>query len=125
MRDAYIGQRVSANYKSGKYIGEVVEDRGKNYLVKVLAVKKHPIQGDLHNPGETENVFFHQRKALSYQEKMNVPKSAVQPYEGELPDYKDSLRETLKELERELEKSDTEFNRKARENLADLEKWYF
>lgn len=125
MRDAYIGQTVTANYNSGKYIGEVVEDRDKNYLVQVLAVTKHPIQGDLHNPGQTENVFFHQRKALSYQEKMNVAKSAVQPYDGEIPDYRQSLKESLDELKQKLDQADTVFNQKARENLIDLEKRYF
>lgn len=125
MRDAYIGQIVTANYNSGKYIGEVMEDRGKNYLVKVLAVTKHPIQGDLHNPGQTDNVFFHQRKALSYQEKMNAPKSAVQPFEGEVPEYQNSLKRAFHELKSKLEENDTEFNQKARDNLLDLEKRYF
>lgn len=125
MRDAYTGQLVTANYRSGKYIGEVVEDRDRNYLIKVLAVTKHPTQGDLHNPGQTENVFFHQRKALSYNEKMNVAKSAVQPFEGELPDYNDSLRRSLDELKKKLDENPTAFNEKALDNLNDLEKWYF
>ncbi|WP_077624983.1 kinase-associated lipoprotein B [Sediminibacillus massiliensis] len=126
MDDAKAGELVKAHYKSGTYIGEVVEDRGDKYLVKVLAVAKHPLQGDLHNYGQTENVFFHQRKALSYQEKMNVSKPAVHPYqETQAPDYKESLRESLESLKQKLEKEESSFNEKAKQNISDLEKQYF
>ncbi|MBM7570922.1 kinase-associated lipoprotein B [Aquibacillus albus] len=125
MDDAKIGQMVKAHYKSGTYIGEVVEDRGKNYLIKVLAVLKHPLQGDLHNFGETENVFFHQRKALSYQEKMNVSKPAVHPYNDEVPDYLESLKIAVDALEQKLDKEDSTFNQQAALLLEDLRKQYF
>ncbi|MDC3418298.1 kinase-associated lipoprotein B [Aquibacillus salsiterrae] len=125
MDNAKIGQIVKAHYKSGTYIGEVMEDRGKNYLVKVLAVVKHPLQGDIHNYGQTEDVFFHQRKALSYQEKMNVSKSAVHPFEEEIPSYIDSLKEAVEVLENKLLKQESKFNQQALANLSQLKEQYF
>ena len=125
MDHAATGEIVKAHYKSGSYIGEIMEDRGANYLVKVLAVVKHPMQGDLHNPGKTEDVFFHQRKALSFQEKMNVPKPAVHPYEGEVPDYQESLRNSLEKLEEKLDRKDTVFNEQAKKTLESLKTQYF
>ncbi|WP_394218546.1 kinase-associated lipoprotein B [Halobacillus trueperi] len=119
------GSIVKAHYKTGIYIGEVVEDRNRFYLVKVLAVDKHPMQGDLHNPGKTEEVFFHQRKALSYNEKANVQKEAVKPFEGEIPSYEDSLKEAVDALKTKLVRRETEFNQSAKKQLDDLEKQYF
>src|SRR5699024_630547 len=92
MAEFELGDMVKAHYKSGTYVGEVMEDRNDRYLIKVLAVKKHPLQGDIHNYGETEGVFFHERKALAYTEKMNVKKSAIHPYTETVPDYGDSLK---------------------------------
>ncbi|WP_026569599.1 MULTISPECIES: kinase-associated lipoprotein B [Sediminibacillus] len=126
MENATIGEIVKAHYKSGTYIGEVIEDRGANYLIKVLAVAKHPLQGDLHNYGKTEDVFFHQRKALSWQEKMNVSKPAVHPYtENSIPDYESSLRQSVDELKKKLSKQDNPFNQKAIKSLEELERSYF
>ncbi|MYL21140.1 kinase [Halobacillus litoralis] len=126
MSDIQIGSIVKAHYKTGIYIGEVKEDRGKFYLVQMLAVDKHPMQGDLHNPGQTENVFFHQRKALSYLEKANVQKEAVHPYEEtEIPDYNDSLKQSVEKLKQKLNRRDTDFNSHAADRLSDLEKQYF
>ncbi|MBX0357359.1 kinase-associated lipoprotein B [Halobacillus sp. Nhm2S1] len=119
------GSIVKAHYKTGIYIGEVIEDRNRFYLVKVLAVEKHPMQGDLHNPGKTEEVFFHQRKALSYNEKANVQKEAVKPFEGEIPSYEESLKEAVDALKSKLERRETEFNKSAKNQLDDLEKQYF
>ncbi|WP_079478366.1 kinase-associated lipoprotein B [Halobacillus salinus] len=126
MEEFQIGDLVKAHYKSGIYIGKVVEDRNRFYLVQVLAVDKHPMQGDLHNPGKTENVFFHQRKALSYLEKANIQKEAVHPFEGtEAPDYQTSLKESVDKLRKKLERRETEFNESAKQQLDDLEKQYF
>ncbi|MCA0984499.1 kinase-associated lipoprotein B [Halobacillus yeomjeoni] len=120
------GTIVKAHYKSGIYIGEIVEDRNRFYLVKILAVDKHPMQGDLHNPGKTENVFFHQRKALSYNEKANIQKEAVHLYEeSSVPDYKNSLQKSVDRLKEKLQRRDTEFNAHALERLEELEKQYF
>ncbi|WP_173915762.1 kinase-associated lipoprotein B [Halobacillus sp. Marseille-Q1614] len=120
------GDLVKAHYKTGIYIGELVEERRNAYLVKVLAVDKHPMQGDLHNPGKTENVFFHQRKALSYQEKANIHKEAIEKYEGtEVPDYKDSLKQSIEKLKQKVQRRETEFNQLALSRLEELEKQYF
>src|SRR5690625_3858086 len=88
-----IGDMVRAHYNSGTYIGEVKEDRGERYLIEVLAVYKHPMQGDIHNPGQVDGVFFHERKALAHHEKMNVKKPAVHPYDEEIPEYAPSLKQ--------------------------------
>ncbi|UOR11838.1 kinase-associated lipoprotein B [Halobacillus amylolyticus] len=126
MTELQNGAIVKAHYKSGIYIGELLEDRNQNYLVKILAVDKHPMQGDLHNPGQTKDVFFHQRKALSFQEKANIHKQAVHPYEEEnIPDYPTSLRHSVEKLKNKLTRRDTDFNQHALDQLIDLEKQYF
>ncbi|WP_194709659.1 kinase-associated lipoprotein B [Radiobacillus deserti] len=126
MDNGKIGDIVKAHYKSGTYVGEIVEDRGEHYLIKVLAVLKHPLQGDIHNYGKTEDVFFHQRKALSFQEKMNVSKSATHPYIDEIPDYTESLKAALEtQKEKFKQQGSSEFQTKVLEQLEDLEKRYF
>ncbi|CDQ21308.1 kinase-associated lipoprotein B [Halobacillus karajensis] len=125
MSDIQNGTIVTAHYKTGIYIGEIMEDRNRFYLVKVLAVQKHPMQGDLHNPGKTENVFFHQRKALSYNEKANVQKEAVKAYDGEIPSYEESLKNAVLALKTKLTRRETEFNQSAKQQLDDLESHYF
>jgi kinase-associated protein B len=82
-------------YKTGRYIGEVLEASGPRALVKVLAVLRHPEQGDLHHPYDPDVPMFHERRALSYTEKVNVPPGDLQPYTGEIPPYKESLERAL------------------------------
>lgn len=123
--DIHVGQTVRAHYNSGTYIGEAVEDRGKRFLIKVLAVHKHPMQGDLHNPGKTDDVFFHERKALAYLEKMNVAKPAVHPFDEEIPEYKASLKKAVEKLKEKLADKNTEFNQKALKTLEGLEEKYY
>lgn len=118
---AEVGSIVLAHYNSGSYIGEVVEDRGERSLIKVLAVKKHPLQGDIHNYGQVEGVFFHERKALAYQEKMNVKKPAIHPYNEDIPDYVESLKKAVDEAKEKLKKKDTAFNQLALKTLERLE----
>lgn len=118
--DIQMGQTVRAHYNSGTYIGEAIEDRGKRLLIKVLAVHKHPMQGDIHNPGKIDGVFFHERKALAYQEKMNVAKPAVHPFDEEVPEYKESLKKATDKLKDKLASNDTEFNQKALKTLEEL-----
>ncbi|MFG6119542.1 MULTISPECIES: kinase-associated lipoprotein B [Thalassobacillus] len=125
MSELNIGDSVIAHYKSGSYIGKIIEDRDRFYLVEVLAVEKHPMQGDLHNPGKTEDVFFHERKALSHHEKANIAKSAVKAYDGEIPDYEQSLRNAVNRLRERLERKDSAFNQKALDQVTSLEKSYF
>ena len=50
--------------------------------VRILAVKDHPTQGDLHNPMDPSVAFFHQRRALSHQEIALMPISTIRPYAG-------------------------------------------
>ena len=120
-----VGDQVTAIYKTGKYIGEITEIRPTAYLVRVLAVLKHPMQGDLHNPKQTEVSMFHQRRALAFREQTNVPKNMVRPHEGEIPDYKESLKEAIEKMKGTLTEKDTEWNTKSLEMLGELEADYF
>ncbi|WP_421617788.1 kinase-associated lipoprotein B [Brevibacillus sp. TJ4] len=95
------GDIVRVPYKTGEYVAEVVENHESKLLVKVLAVTKFPTQGDLHTSYEVDVPLFHQRPALSYQEKFMVPVQSVIRYNGAIPDYKESLKNAL---EREMEK---------------------
>lgn len=90
-RDLAAGAIVQAEIRSGLYVGEVVEFNGPRALIKVLAVLKHPEQGDLHNPYDPDVPMFHERRALSYTEKTMVLMRDVKPYHGEIPDYRQSL----------------------------------
>ncbi|MGE6378598.1 kinase-associated lipoprotein B [Peribacillus muralis] len=124
-QDFKIGDKVTAIYKTGKYIGEVTDIRPAAYLVKVLAVMKHPMQGDLHNPKQTEVSMFHQRRALAFREQTNVPKNMVRVFDGEIPEYKESLSEAIGKMKRTLSEADTEWNEKSLELLEDLTADYF
>jgi kinase-associated protein B len=86
------GDIIRAEVRSGQYVGELVEINGPRALVKVLAVLKHPEQGDLHNPYNPDVPMFHERRALSYTEKTTVLLRDVQRYTGSVPDYKESLK---------------------------------
>jgi kinase-associated protein B len=123
--DVKIGDIVTAINKTGKYIGEVTEDRNTAYLVRILAVLKHPMQGDLHNPKQTNVAMFHQRRALAYREQTNVPKNMVKPYEGETPDYHSSLKEAVSKMKETLSETDSEFNTLSLQHLEQLEMDYF
>ncbi|MBN6187478.1 kinase-associated lipoprotein B [Aneurinibacillus sp. BA2021] len=113
------GMTVTASYKSGEYIGELVELYPPRVaVVKILAVSKHPEQGDLHHPGRVDVPLFHQRRALSYEEKASVPLSTVRPYEGEIPKYEPSLR---KAIEEEIIKHKNDPSEWAQRALAELE----
>lgn len=121
MTNIAVGDIVRAHYNSGTYIGEVKEDRGKNYLIEVLGVVKHPLQGDLHNPGKVDGVFFHERKALAFHEKANIKKPAVKPYDEEIPAYSESLKKAVSEYKEKLKTEDTPFNEAALKALNNLE----
>ncbi|SDC20035.1 kinase-associated protein B [Terribacillus halophilus] len=126
MNPLEIGSMVKARYKTGAYIGRIKEERGKFYLVEVLAVLKHPQQGDLHNPKETEGVFFHERRALAHHEKANIPKSAVSAFTDDIPDYPASLRTALQQLREDLNGQPASAYRDlALSNMDSLEKDYF
>ena len=93
-----IGDHVLVQYNSGEYICTYEEDRGNFALVKVLAVLKHPDQGDLHNPGQVEGVAFFERKALAHRELINARKRMMSPYDGVVPAYDDSLGENFHQI---------------------------
>lgn len=89
--DFQIGELVTTKVRTGIYIGEVYELYGSRLVVKILAVIKHPEQGDLHHPQDPDVPLFHERRALAYTEKTTVLLKDVERYNGEVPDYKQSL----------------------------------
>ncbi|MFC5701737.1 sporulation phosphorelay system protein KapB [Cohnella faecalis] len=96
---------VIFEHKTGRYIGEPLENDGRRVLVKILAVVGHPEQGDLHNPGDPDAPMFHERRALSYTEKVWIPAQAARPYAGTVPDYRQSLKAALEAEVEKLERS--------------------
>lgn len=120
------GTIVTASYKSGEYIGELVDLYPPRVaVVKILAVSKHPEQGDLHHPGQIDVPLFHQRRALSYEEKASVPLSTVRPYEGDIPKYEASLRKALEEAIVERKNDSSEWGQRALAELETLRSEYF
>ena len=125
MAELSVGDIVQTTYNSGTYIGEMVEDKGNFALIQVLAVVKHPTQGDLHNRGQAEGVAFHERKALAYKEKMNARKRQTKLYQEEVPDYAASLKQAVESYKAVLKEDDTLFNQRSLEKIADLEEHYY
>lgn len=124
MTDFKNGDIVTAIYKTGKYIGEVTDSRPGIYVVKILAVLKHPRQGDLHNPKEVDVPLFHERKALAFRERANIPEKMIKPYEGDIPDYNDTLISSFNELKDGLETEDSAFAQKSLETLKGVKREY-
>ncbi|RJS60177.1 kinase-associated lipoprotein B [Bacillus sp. PK3_68] len=118
------GDIVTAFYKTGKYIGEVSDSHPDSYTVKILAVLRHPAQGDLHHPKQVDVPFFHERKALAYTERANIPASTVKHYEGSIPDYNESLKEAVTALKSRLEQEDSEFSKKSLMSLQAVQREY-
>lgn len=125
MADLQIGDKVTAIYKTGKYIGEITDIRPQHYLVRVLAVVKHPMQGDLHNPKDANVQMFHERRALAHREQTNVPKQMVKLFHGEIPDYLVSLREALEKMIGELKEDGSPWAELSLKNAEALMKDYF
>lgn len=117
-KSASVGDLVTTTYKTGKYIAEVMESSGDKQLVKVVAVLRHPTQGDLHHPGEAENVMFQQRRALAHNEKTWVHPRSLQLYEDDVPTYYDSLAQAL---DAEIEKLEEQGNPWAERSIEQLE----
>jgi kinase-associated protein B len=120
-----IGDKVTAIYKTGKYIGEVTDFRPEHYLVRVLGVLKHPMQGDLHNPKEISSGIFHERRALAFREQANIPKKMVRLYEEEIPEYSSSLREAVDKMKADLAQDSAAWNELSLKLIEGLEKDYF
>lgn len=125
MSELKIGDYVTAFYKTGKYIGEITNIREEHYLVRVLAVAKHPIQGDIHTGKEVDVPFFHERRALAFREQANMPKKMVKPYEGEIPDYKESLKEAVEKIKGELQEDASPWAQQSLKHIETLEQDYF
>ncbi|OEH94020.1 kinase-associated lipoprotein B [Bacillus solimangrovi] len=120
-----IGDSVTGFYKTGQYIGIITDVRPRHYLVKTLAVLKHPEQGDLHNPHEIDVPLFHERKALSKGEQANMLKQQVRRYEATIPTYEDSLRKAIKKKIESLQKDETAWAQQSIKNLKQLQSEYF
>ncbi|WP_223829458.1 kinase-associated lipoprotein B [Paenibacillus arenilitoris] len=90
-----VGDLVGAAVRSGQYAGELVEINGPRAVLKVLAVLKHPEQGDMHHPYDPDVPMFHERRALSYTEKTTVLLRDVRRFAGAVPDYKESLQKAV------------------------------
>ena len=107
-------------HKSGIYIVEKVQDHPHGVLVSIESVITHPMQGDLHNRGEVENVFFHERKALSHKEKRVVDENLLKPYTDKVLPYVESLIQAVSKMEQKLKNEDTPFNSKALDTLSNI-----
>ncbi|MFC4776150.1 sporulation phosphorelay system protein KapB [Paenibacillus sp. GCM10023252] len=118
-----IGSIVQAEVRTGQYIGEIVELYGPRAVVKVLAVLKHPEQGDLHNPYDPDVAMFHERRALSFTEKTTVPMRDIQAYTGAIPEYNESLKRCLGQQIEALDRL-KRWAERGLEQLSQLEKDY-
>src|SRR5699024_2993613 len=94
-------------HKTGSYGVSIIEEDENQVLVQVEQVIKHPKQGDLHHPNVTENVFFHERKALSQFEKRYTSKSKLRPFNVEEMPYIASLQLAISNLESKLKAENT------------------
>ncbi|WP_339191413.1 kinase-associated lipoprotein B [Bacillus sp. FSL K6-1003] len=119
------GSIVKGFYKTGAYIGEITDCRPQHYLVKIKAVLTHPAQGDLHHPKQADVPLFHERRALAFGEQTNIPHHMVKPYDSEVPDYNESLREAVAQLRAKLAGDDSQWAKRSLNNLDVLEKEYF
>ncbi|OIU66884.1 kinase-associated lipoprotein B [Rossellomorea aquimaris] len=124
MQNFEIGDKVTAFYKTGKYIGEVTGERPGAYVVRILAVLKHPRQGDLHNPADIAVPLFHERKALAHREQANMPEKMVKPYDGEIPDYNETLLTAFSDMKKQLETDGSPHALKSLEALAGVQREY-
>jgi kinase-associated protein B len=111
-------------HKTGVYGVIIVEEQNNQILVQVEQVIKHPKQGDLHNPKATENVFFHERKALSQFEKRYTSRSQLKEFNEEPLPYVESLQLAISKLEERLQQKQDEHSRRSLENLQNLKEDY-
>lgn len=119
-----IGETVIAYSKMGKYIGEITEVHPNHYVVRILAVLKHPMQGDLHHPRQVNVPLFHERKAKAYREQTNIPLNMVRPYEGDIPDYQTSLKKAFDTLLEQFQTEKTPFHEKCIEAMKSIQREY-
>ncbi|MGW7975428.1 kinase [Staphylococcus xylosus] len=112
------------SHKTGSYGVTIKEENENRVLVQVEQVINHPKQGDLHNPTETENVFFHERKALSHFEKRYTTKSHLREFNVETMSYIESLQQAISKLEAQLKRQDTLHATMSLDNLQRLKHDY-
>lgn len=112
------------SHKTGSYGVTIKEENENSVLVQVEQVINHPKQGDLHNPTETENVFFHERKALSHYEKRYTTKSHLREFNAEFMPYTESLQRAISKLEAQLKGQDTLHATMSIDNLQRLKHDY-
>lgn len=91
------GQVVRSVYKTGEYIGEFLDysSRTPKAKIRIKSVVKHPQQGDIHHKGDPDVPLFHQRKALAFNEVALIPVGDIHSYDGEIPEYEESLRRSF------------------------------
>ncbi|RDI36931.1 kinase-associated protein B [Falsibacillus pallidus] len=118
------GDKVTAIYKTGKYIGEVTAVNPTSIVIRILAVIKHPVQGDLHHPKQLGEGFFHERKALAYREQANIPAGMVKPFQESIPEYGESLIVAFNTLKAQLQEDHTPFAEHSLAALAEIQKEY-
>ncbi len=118
------GDKVTAIYKTGKYIGEVTAVNPASTVVRILAVIKHPVQGDLHHPKQIGEGFFHERKALAYREQANIPTGMVKPFQDSIPEYGESLIGAFNTLKAQLIEDNTPYSEQSLTALAEIQKEY-
>ncbi|HET7616486.1 MAG TPA: sporulation phosphorelay system protein KapB [Bacillales bacterium] len=121
--DIMAGEIVHATYKTGKYAAELMETGNDRALVKILAVLRHPTQGDLHYPNQVD-VAFQQRRALAEFEKTWVHPASLHKYEGEVPEYRQSLKAAVEAEIEKLKAKDNEWAALSIEMLEDLKNDY-
>ncbi|MFQ3838481.1 kinase-associated lipoprotein B [Staphylococcus pseudoxylosus] len=112
------------SHKTGSYGVTIKEEKENSVLVQVEQVINHPKQGDLHNPTETENVFFHERKALSHYEKRYTTKSHLRAFNVETMPYTESLQQAISKLEAQLKTQNTLYATMSLDNLQRLKHDY-
>ena len=112
------------SHKTGAYGVTIKEENDDQVLVQVEQVIKHPKQGDLHNPGQTEGVFFHERHALSHFEKRYATRSQLREFNVEEMTYEASLQQAITKMENDLKQQNTEFAKQALNNLENLKNDY-
>lgn len=108
---------VRVPYKTGVYIGEKIDEKNDKSLIKVREVRKHPKQGDLHNPNQVDVAMFHERKALAEFEKVWIPTAMVKEAELSGGSYNETLKQAYNAYYEELENKETSFDKKSLETL--------
>jgi|HigsolmetaGSP11D_1036233.scaffolds.fasta_scaffold09859_2 kinase-associated protein B len=120
------GDIVAVRSKTGEYVAKFLSYRNEKYaVVEILAVLKHPTQGDLHFPNRVDVPLFHQRRAHAFREKVVVNHHAITSFDGEIPDYESSLKKAVEDKIAALEVKGNEWAQKSIALIKDLEKDYF